>query len=171
MCRLRCRIFLSVNRDQSRIESRPSAIIEEPPETPRDITEHYLVEGLKRVLNWSPIMPRDASLFRARLMSFVTNFYTIFSTLDRHEIEHLECRMHIYIYHVYIYSYVYTFIYTFMYTFIYTFMYTHIYMHIQPLNRAKKLVNVFEDIRPFDIQKPCSKLKVNKPCHWLTEGK
>jgi len=37
------------------------ATIHGPPETPRT-PQHYRMEGFKGGLNWSPIMPRDASL-------------------------------------------------------------------------------------------------------------
>ena len=30
---------------------------------------------------------------------------------------------------------------------------------------------IIKSIRPFEMYKPCTKFKVNKPCYWLKKGK
>ena len=46
-----------------------------PPETPGTITALYRIEGFKGALNWSPIMPRDASLSDSRCEVFQSRLF------------------------------------------------------------------------------------------------
>ena len=45
---------------------------------PLEPSQHYRIEWLRSALNWSPIMPRDISLFYSRCEFFFQSRYMVF---------------------------------------------------------------------------------------------